>query len=102
MLPRRGLCLAAFVPQDSLPEIRSVAPDLTTPGVTDGPPSPGRRVRQTLPGYDGTGVHHALYLPPDWTPGRKFPVIVEYAGNGNYRNDFGDVSNGTVEGSNLG
>jgi len=29
-------------------------------------------------------------------------VIVEYAGNGNYANKYGDVSSGEVEGSKLG
>ncbi len=65
-------------------------------------PAAGRRVRQTTPGWEKTEVHHALYLPRDWKPGGRFPVIVEYAGNGGYKNAFGDVSNGTVDGSNLG
>jgi hypothetical protein len=38
----------------------------------------------------------------DWKPGRRYPVIVEYAGNGNYANKYGDVSTGEVEGSKLG
>jgi hypothetical protein len=44
-------------------------------------PGPGHRVRVTAPEYQGTDVHHALYLPPDWKPGRTYPVIVEYSGN---------------------
>ena len=55
--------------------------DLVTPTMTDEPPAPGKRVRQTAPEYRGTDVHHALYLPTDWQPGRKYPVIVEYTGN---------------------
>mgnify|MGYP003867963135 CR=1 FL=1 len=43
-----------------------------------------------------------LYLPTDWSPEKKFPVIVEFAGNGNYRNAYGDVSTGRPEGSQLG
>ena len=43
-----------------------------------------------------------LYLPTDWTPEKRFPVIVEYAGNGNYQNKYGDVSTGRPEGSQLG
>jgi hypothetical protein len=84
------------------PDIRTIPPDLVTPAVTVGAPGPGLRVRQTLPEYEGTEVHHALYLPVDWHPRRRYPVIVEYAGNGNYHNQYGDVSEGTVEGSNLG
>ncbi|MEO6786307.1 MAG: hypothetical protein ABI318_09265, partial [Chthoniobacteraceae bacterium] len=41
-------------------------------------------------------------LPVNWKPGGKFPVLVEYAGNGGFRNAFGDVCDGTVEGCHLG
>jgi hypothetical protein len=60
------------------------------------------RVRQTTPGWEGHPVHHTLYLPVNWQRGARFPVLIEYAGNGGYLNRFGDVSTGTVEGSNLG
>ena len=82
--------------------VNRVPPDLETPPMVEGVPAPGKRVRQVLPRYKGTDVHHALYLPTDWEEGKTFPVIVEYAGNGGYRNNLGDVSRGTVEGSNLG
>jgi hypothetical protein len=39
-------------------------------------------VQQTSPEYAQTAVYHTLYLPTDWQPGRKYPVIVEYVGNG--------------------
>ncbi len=84
------------------PDISSARPDLETPAMTEGPPAPGKRVRQVAPEYAGTQVYHTLYLPTDWVAGRKYPVLVEYAGNGPYRNKFGDVSDGTVEGGNLG
>jgi len=96
------LLLAALLAQGSAPDLSTVPPDLTPPPVTLDEPAAGKRVRQTTPGWEKTEVHHALYLPRDWKPGGKFPVIVEYAGNGNYKNAFGDVSNGTVDGSNLG
>jgi hypothetical protein len=70
--------------------------------MTAGQPAAGARVRQVHPDYAKTAVHHALYLPEDWKPGKRFPVIVEYAGNGPYSNKFGDISTGRVEGSNLG
>jgi hypothetical protein len=60
------------------------------------------RVRETTPGWEGTAVHHALYLPRNWKPGVSYPVIFEYAGNGGFRNAFGDACDGTVEGCNLG
>jgi hypothetical protein len=91
-----------FSAEDDLPDIRSVPPDLTVPTVTTGEAAPGKRVRQTDPEFAGTDIHHALYLPTDWRAGKLHPVIVEYAGNGNYRNRYGDVSTGEVEGSKLG
>lgn len=91
-----------------LPDLTSVPADLTVPEMKDTAPAAGLRVRQTTPGWESTQVHHALYLPTDWsaptTPGaaKKYPVIAEYAGNGGYKNKYGDVSEGTVQGSNLG
>ena len=96
------LFLSAAAVRAELPDIRSAAPDLSVPPVTAEAPAAGRRVRLTLPAYAGTDVHHALYLPADWRADRRFPVIVEYAGNGSYSNRYGDVSDGTVEGSRLG
>jgi hypothetical protein len=55
--------------------------DLITPVVTSDEPGPGRRVRQIAPEYKGTEVYHALYLPVDWKPDGKYPVLVEYTGN---------------------
>lgn len=87
-----------------LPDIKTAPADLTTPELTDGAAAAGRRVKQVAPEYKGTEVFHTLYLPTDWKPGQKskYPVIVEYAGNGPYRNRYGDVSTGKVEGGNLG
>jgi hypothetical protein len=85
-----------------LPDIRSVPPDLSPPPVTEGEPAPGKRVRQALPGYAATEVRHTLCLPADWEAGKRYPVIVEYAGNGPFKNAFGDVCTGRVEDCNLG
>ena len=84
------------------PDIHTVPADLSIPPVETGPPRPGVRVAVTPPEYKDTAVHHVLYLPVNWLPDKKFPVLVEYAGNGNYRNEYGDVSTGEVEGSKLG
>lgn len=92
------VCHAAEPPN----EIRNVPPDLVTPKMLTGDAAPGKRVKQTVSSYQGTEVYHALYLPEDWQPGKKYPVICEYAGNGIYTNKFGDYSAGIVEGSNLG
>ena len=87
-----------------LPDIKTAAPDLKTPEMVDGAATAGKRVKQVAPEYKGTQVFHTLYLRTDWKPGakRKYPVIVEYAGNGPYRNRHADISTGKVEGSNLG
>ena len=76
---------------------------LPPPPVADGPPAAGRRVPVTPPEYTGTEVHHALYLPGDWSAagrdaGERWPVIVEYSGN--FHPPSGSA--GTVEGSVLG
>lgn len=88
--------------EGELPDIRSVEPDLEVPALVAGPPAAGKRVREMVPAWKGTEVHHVLYLPTNWREGRRYPVLVEFAGNGPYRNSFGDVSSGAVEGSKLG
>ncbi len=95
-----ALCIAQVSAQ--FPDIATIESDLTVPGLREGEPGPGRRVKATVPGYEGTKVYHTLYLPTDWHPDRKYPVLVEYAGNGPYRNRYGDISTGLVEGSRMG
>jgi hypothetical protein len=56
----------------------------------------------TLPSYQNTDVYHSLYLPTNWKIGNIYPVIIEYAGNGPYRNKYGDTCSGRVEDCNLG
>ena len=58
-----------------------VSADLVTPVMTGQQPAAGKRVRQVAPEYVGTDVYHSLYLPVDWVPGGKYPVLVEYTGN---------------------
>lgn len=94
--------LTVDAPANSYRDISTVPEDLTIPPVETGPPRAGVRAVVTPPEYQGTAVHHVLYLPANWRPGTKYAVLVEYAGNGNYRNQYGDVSTGGVEGSKLG
>ena len=82
-------------------DIRSVEPDLTIPKLEAGQPDIGKRVKQTIPDYEQTGVYHVTYLPTDWVKGKRYPVLIEYAGN-NYRGAYGDISTGRPEGSNMG
>lgn len=60
------------------------------PPMSDGEPAPGRFVRQVAEEYRGTGVCHAVYLPENWQPGKRWPVIVEYAPN-QWQEFSGDV-----------
>jgi hypothetical protein len=76
--------------------------DLTVPPMTAERPAAGRRVRETTPGWEGTSVYHALYLPRNWSAGASYPVLFEYAGNGGFHDAFGDSCEGTVEGCHLG
>jgi len=87
---------------NSLPDISSVPPDLYTPRMQVAQPEAGLRVRVVAPAYVDTDIHHSLYLPYDWEQGGKYPVLVEYAGNGPYSNEYGDFNSGKVEDCNLG
>lgn len=84
------------------PLIDSVPVDLVVPELESGEPAPGKRVRQTLPDWQSNQVYHTIYLPTDFDETKKYCVIVEYAGNGNFKNNLGDISTGLVDGSKLG
>ena len=73
---------------------------LRVPDMTDDAPAAGRRVKQRLAEYQATEVFHALYLPADWRPGGRYPVIVEYPGNIFY--DAYCYSTGRTEYSTMG
>ncbi len=82
--------------------IRKIKCDLIVPSMVDAKPAAGKRVKIQLAAFQNTNVYHSLYLPKDWQPGKRYPVIVEYAGNGTYSNNLGDVCNGLLEECNLG
>ena len=84
------------------PDIRTIKPDLELPPLGEGKPVAGKRVKQTHPHWKGTQVYHIVYLPKDWQADKRYPMIIEYAGNGPYRSRFGDVSSGHPEGSKMG
>jgi hypothetical protein len=81
---------------------QQITPDLNLPTISEGPPAAGKRVRQTTAGWETTQVHHLLYLPTDWKPDTKLPVLIEYAGNGPFSNKLGDTCDGSVESCLLG
>lgn len=84
------------------PDMNTVAPDLFIPPVTSDKPTAGKRVFFRLPGDLDSVPYMVLYLPTDWTPLKRYPVIFEFAGNGNFKNAYGDISTGRPEGSQLG
>jgi hypothetical protein len=82
-------------------DLKSIKPDVVVPVMKEAPPATGLRVKQQLPAQRGSKIYHALYLPPNWTKDRSWPVLVEYPGNGPYSNQLGDVNSGLVEDCNL-
>lgn len=96
-----ALCPLLSVFAAELPDISSIPADLTVPALSEKAPAPGLRVKLQLPGY-ASSIYHVLYLPTDWQKDAQMPLIVEFAGNGGYKNKYGDVSTGRPEGSNLG
>lgn len=64
-------------------------------------PAPGKKVRVQFAEYAGTAVYHSLYLPPDWEPGKRYPVFMDIPGNPFYH-QWGDYSTGKPESSPMG
>jgi lysophospholipase L1-like esterase len=79
-----GNVTPANVPE-SPADLRSIPKDLENPVISPGAPAPGKAVLQTFPPDEGKegekGAPYLLYLPTDWKPGERYPVIVEYLGN---------------------
>ena len=96
-----GFVAALSLARAEVPDIRSVEQDLTIPRLETGQPDAGRRVKQTIPGYDQTSVYHVTYLPVDWVKCKSYPVLIEYAGN-KYQGANGDINTGRPEGSKMG
>ena len=87
------------------PDLNGIAPDLVRPPMMQGTsPRAGARVRTVAPGFESTQVYHPLYLPTEWSnsSAQRFPIIVEYMGNGPFNDGHGDISTGRPEDSNLG
>lgn len=70
----------------------------TVPLMEEGIPAPAKRVKVVPEGYENTPVYHTLYLPVNYKPGKKYPIIVEYTGN--YAPHLG--SSGQVKDASLG
>jgi dienelactone hydrolase len=98
------MLVAPWLPADEFPDIRSISADLAVPPVREQTAAPGIRVKQQLANWKGESVYHVLFLPEDWRGDDRstYPILVELAGNGGYRNNFGDESTGRPEDSKLG
>lgn len=94
--------LVGSVGRGESPNINALTPEIVVPKVATQEAGAGLRVQATTTGWNGMEVHHLLYLPDNWTANQKMPVLVEFPGNGGFRNDLGDVSDGTVDGCQLG
>ena len=77
--------------------ISQTSPDVLLPPLAAGPPAAGRRVLMHLPGKEDSACYHTLSLPTDWQAKRRYPVLVELAGNGPYTGQHGDTNSGRVE-----
>lgn len=64
------------------PDVLTIPVDSEGPAISIGEPAPGRLVLQSLSSYSATEVAHAVYLPTDWSGDRRFPVMIEFLGNG--------------------
>lgn len=84
-----------------LPDLSTSAPDLVVPEMTREAPAPGKRVRLTASAWKETGVYHALYIPNEWRPSSRYPMIVEWTGN-RYKSSNGDACSGLPEDAKLG
>ncbi len=72
-------------------DIRAIPEDLTGPTGFSATPGPGKVVMDQIanPKFFPTGrpasptalQGHAVYLPTNWEPGKKYPVVFEYLGN---------------------
>ncbi len=82
--------------------LNEIPSDLVVPKVESDRPAAGKRVWEKLESYRDWNLAHALYLPVDWREGGRYPVILEYPGNGGFKNGLGDTCDGTVESCRLG
>jgi len=83
-------------------DVHQTTPDVDLPPLTLESPAAGRRSIRQAAITAGSGAYHLLTLPTDWNQSRKYPVLVEWTGNGPYENERGDRSTGRVEDARMG
>ncbi|MBL9114921.1 MAG: hypothetical protein JNJ83_07910 [Verrucomicrobiaceae bacterium] len=87
-----NLILAALLAAQ-VANLNDIPPDLVVPRIERLAPAAGVRAQVQS---------HQVYLPSDWQQDRSWPVLVEFPGNGGFKNKLGDVSDGTPDGCVLG
>lgn len=78
-------------------DLRNATPDVSLPPLTHELPAPGKRSLRQLKLVPNSATYHLLTLPTDWRRDRRYPILVEWTGNGPYHNERGDRSTGRVE-----
>jgi hypothetical protein len=73
--------VSALRAEGAAPEWKRPPGRLDVPVVEDHAPAAGKRVRYRLAPDADNGIYGVLNLPEDWSPGKSFPVIVEFPGN---------------------
>ncbi|XZE55722.1 hypothetical protein SH139x_001746 [Planctomycetaceae bacterium SH139] len=87
--------------------LQVVSPDVHLPALSNGPATAGKRVLEQLAtsatkSSPANGEpYHVVGLPTDWQAGKSYPLLVELAGNGPYKNLLGDFNSGRVEDGEL-
>ena len=88
--------------------LSATTPDVIVPPLVSQAKQPGTRWLERLPSslrdntmLQSTTAYHVVGLPTDWSPNRRFPLLVEFVGNGLFRNQLGDTNSGHVEDAEL-
>jgi hypothetical protein len=73
--------VSALRAEGAAPEWKRPPGRFDVPAIENQAPAPGKRVRYRLAQDADNGIYSILNLPEDWSPGKSFPVIVEFPGN---------------------
>jgi lysophospholipase L1-like esterase len=98
LVPKATAAASTPATPDAAPR---AAADRFVPPLTLEPPAPGKRSLLRAPGYDQTEAYHTLTLPTNWVAGQRYPVYVEWTGNGHYLDPNGERTTGRVEDGRL-
>ncbi|AQQ72497.1 hypothetical protein SMSP2_02883 [Limihaloglobus sulfuriphilus] len=86
---------------DKRPDTKEYRQFLHLPPMVNKKPAAGCNVKYQFEEFSGTGVYHSVFLPSNWQPGGKYPVIMDIPGNP-FEHYWGDISSGRPESSPIG